>query len=62
MTYYVAQSGINMSFQVQVFWVVTPCSVEIEYIRFGGSCCLHLQGEALPRHWYPTATLHGVIP
>jgi hypothetical protein len=26
-------------------WVVTPCSVEVGYERFGGLCCLHLQGE-----------------
>jgi hypothetical protein len=31
-------------FQVEVLWVVTPCSV-VRYKRFGGPCCLHLQGE-----------------
>jgi len=31
--------------QVCVFWVVTPCGVAVEYRRFGGSCCLHLQGS-----------------
>jgi hypothetical protein len=36
--------GINV-FQVEVFWVVTPCNVVVEYQRFGGPCCPHLQGE-----------------
>jgi len=26
---------------------MTPCSVAVGYQRFGGSCCLHLQGEGL---------------
>jgi hypothetical protein len=30
--------------QVEVFWVVMPCSVVAGYQRFGGPCCLHLQG------------------
>jgi hypothetical protein len=29
-------------FQVEVFWIVTPCSVVVGYQRFRGSCCLHL--------------------
>jgi len=28
--------------QVEVFWVVTPCSVVVGYQRFGEPCCLHL--------------------
>jgi len=28
-----------------VFWVVTPCSDVVGYQRYGGPCCLHLQGE-----------------
>jgi len=28
--------------QVEVFWVVTPCSVVVGYQRFGGLSCLHL--------------------
>jgi hypothetical protein len=32
-------------FQVDVFWVMTLCSVVVGYQRFGGPCCLHLQGE-----------------
>jgi len=31
--------------KVDVFWVATPCSVAVEYHRFGGRCCVHLQGE-----------------
>jgi len=31
--------------QVEVFWVVTPCSVVAGWQRFGGPCCRHLQGE-----------------
>jgi len=28
--------------QVEVFWVVTPCSAVLGYQCFGGPCCLHL--------------------
>jgi len=31
--------------QVQVFWVVMPCSVAVRYRCFGGPCCFHLGGE-----------------
>jgi len=31
--------------QVEVFWVVTPCSVVVVHQSFRGPCCLHLQGE-----------------
>jgi len=31
--------------QIQFFWVVTPCSVEVGYQYFGEPCYLHLQGE-----------------
>jgi len=27
-----------------VFWVVAPCSAVVGNQRFGGPCCLHLQG------------------
>jgi len=30
-------------FQVEVFCVVTPCSVVVGYRHFGWPCCLHLQ-------------------
>jgi hypothetical protein len=33
-------------FHVEVFWVVTPCNVVLGYQRFGGPCCVHLQGES----------------
>jgi hypothetical protein len=46
-----------MIFQVEVFWVVTPCSVVVGYQRFRGSCCRHLHGPL--ERWYPTTTLHG---
>jgi len=29
---------------VEVFWVVSPCSVVVGYQRFRGPCCLHLLG------------------
>jgi hypothetical protein len=35
-----------VNIQVEVFRVVKPCSVVVGYQRFGGPCCLHLQGEA----------------
>jgi len=34
----------TLKVQVEVFWVVTSCSVVAGYQRFRGSCCLHLQG------------------
>jgi hypothetical protein len=34
-------------FQVEVVWVVTSFSVGGRYQRFGGPCCLHLQGGTL---------------
>jgi len=36
-----------MMIQVDVFWVVTVCIVVVGYYRFGGPCCLHLQGVLL---------------
>jgi hypothetical protein len=32
-------------FQVEVFWVMTSCSVVGGYQRVRDPCCLHLQGE-----------------
>jgi hypothetical protein len=39
--------------QVDVFWVLTPCSIVVGYQRFRSPCCLHLQGEVgiLPTHY-----------
>jgi hypothetical protein len=31
--------------QVEVLWVLTPCSFAVEYQSFGGPGCLHFQGE-----------------
>jgi len=36
-------------FEVEVFWIVMPSSAVVGYQRFIGSCCLHLQCEALNR-------------
>jgi hypothetical protein len=36
-----------MKVQVEVFWVMTPCSVAVGCQRFGGTCCLHVHGEDL---------------
>jgi hypothetical protein len=44
-------------FQVEVFCVVTPCSVVVGYQHFRGLCCLHLQGEVkmeAVKCWYTT--------
>jgi len=41
--------------QVETFWGVMPCIVSLGYQRFGGPCCLHLQGLR-----YPTAIPHGI--
>jgi len=35
----------TMKIQVVVYWVATPRSYVVGYLRFGGTCCLHLQGE-----------------
>jgi hypothetical protein len=34
----------EVMFQVEVFRIVTPCSVVVGYQRFRGPCCVHLQG------------------
>jgi len=39
------RSQHTVSFQVEVFWIVTPCSVAVRYQRLGGPCCFHLQGK-----------------
>jgi hypothetical protein len=33
-------------FSVQVFWIVTPCSVAVGHQRFLGSRCIHLEGSS----------------
>jgi len=34
-----------MKIQVAVFWIKRKCSDVVRYLRFGGPCYLHLQGE-----------------
>jgi hypothetical protein len=34
-----------MRLKIVVFWDVTPCTLVNRYQRFGGICCLHLQGD-----------------
>jgi hypothetical protein len=34
-------------FQVEIVWVVMPCSVVVGYHCFRGPCCLHLQDFTL---------------
>jgi hypothetical protein len=36
-----------LTVQFEVLWVVTSCSDVVRYERFGGPCCLHLQGELI---------------
>jgi hypothetical protein len=36
---------VAVKIQVEVFWVVTPCSAVVGYQFFGGPCCLHIQCE-----------------
>jgi hypothetical protein len=49
--------GWRKLFQVEDFWVVTPCSVVVGDQRLGGPDCLHIQGEVLrnggglPQHY-----------
>jgi hypothetical protein len=54
--------------QVDVFWVVTSCGVVVGYQRFGGPCCLHLQGDVIDdvkngryRHLPPTCTPNSYL-
>jgi len=54
--------------QVDVLWVVTPCSVAVGYSipvsmpLFPAPSTLQWSWgrQGLPKHWYPTTTLHGV--
>jgi hypothetical protein len=39
------QCFVKFKGQVTVCWIVMPCSDVAGYQRFGGPCCLHLQGE-----------------
>jgi len=47
--------------QVEVFYVVMPCSVVVEYHRFRGLYCpWRWRQHGPPKRRYPTAVLHGV--
>jgi len=46
-------------FQVDVFWIVTPCNVVVGYQRFRSLCLPNLLVWPL-KCWYPTTTLNGV--
>jgi hypothetical protein len=49
-------------FQVEIFWIVTPCSAVVRYQRFRGPRGLHLQGVncSLPIE-IPDASLEAFI-
>jgi hypothetical protein len=51
-----ASGGKRTMFQVEVFWVVTPCSVVVGHHCLRGPCCLHLQPETLVS--YHSTTRH----
>jgi len=44
-------------FQVQVFYFVTPCSVEVGFQRFRGPCYLHIQDEGKTEAAWTSETL-----
>jgi len=44
-------------FNVVISWVVTPYSDMVGYQRFGGLCCLNLQGEVLSSVFNLLATI-----
>jgi len=46
--------------QVQVFWVVTPCSVAVGYHRFQWPSPWRWRQQCPPKRRYPAATVHGV--
>jgi len=53
-------------FQVEIFWVVTSCSIVVRCQRFKGPCCPHLQGHGVTTHKTTTwntywSSLTGVI-
>jgi hypothetical protein len=37
---------MRLKIQVEVSMVVTPCNVVVGYRRFGGQCCLQIQGDS----------------
>jgi hypothetical protein len=43
-----------------VFWVATSCGLAGGYQRFGGTCCLNLQGHLLLGTLVTTYKTHGL--
>ena len=39
----------SRSFDIEIFWVMTPCSLVCGYWYFGERCCLHIQDALLRR-------------
>jgi hypothetical protein len=35
-------------YYIKIFWFVTPCRLENNFLRFGGTYYLHFQGQADP--------------
>jgi hypothetical protein len=40
-------SDFNLKFHIRSSPVLLPCNIAVEYLRFGGPCCVHLQGEVI---------------
>jgi len=59
MAWCLVKLSMAVKFQVDVFWVVMSCSVAVGYQRFGGLCCLHLQGEETLVSYRNTARRHN---
>jgi len=45
---------MTVKIQVEVFWVVTPCSVVVGHQRFAGPCCVRL--HPVDRKSHPKGT------
>jgi len=43
----------TVKIQIEVFWIVTPGSVAVGYMCFGGLCCLHLPSHTMSRSRRP---------
>jgi hypothetical protein len=46
-----------------VFWSVRPCSLLKVNRRFGGACCIHLQGRRInrARNQYEAGSKHRIV-
>jgi hypothetical protein len=51
---------MNVTTQVEVRWVIAPCSDIVGYRRFGGSYRLHIRIERSSETLVPVTSLHGV--